>query len=135
MVEELLLEKLKEVYKAHGKIVVGIDFDNTIYPLDDRFYESCLNVQRVLKKIEKYSIFCLWTVADEFTVPYKVTIAKKLYKLNIEYVNESPLDAKDIPTRKSFFNVLIDDKCGLESVLHTLELFEDWVKTIKDMKV
>ena len=42
--EDILLRKLKETYIMYGSIVVGVDFDNTIYPLDPSFAKSCAEV-------------------------------------------------------------------------------------------
>lgn len=129
-----LLDKLKGNYKNHQTIIVGVDFDNTIYPLDRGREEVCKAVRELLVRLQPFATLCLYTVADEWTLPYKRTIASEMYELNFEYFNESPLSSR-YPTKKPYFNVLLDDKAGLPYVYDVLDEFIEWAQTIKTIEI
>ena len=123
----VLLEKLLEVYKEHGNIIVGVDFDDTVFPLttDEDVVFRSRRVVKILKLIKEYSTLCLWTVADEQSLLYKIEIMA-MYGIPVDYVNTSPITPAN--SQKPLFNVLLDDKAGLEEVLDVLIKFKDKVE-------
>lgn len=114
-------EKLIKIYGQFGKIVIGVDFDDTIFPLTDAKYviDRCAEVRGLLNLVKDSATLCLYTVAEEWSVKYKVTIMRDLYKLPVDYVNASPLST----TPKPFFNILLDDKAGLNETIEILKEF------------
>ena len=98
-------EKLIKIYKEHGSIVVGLDFDDTVYPLrdDDYIVERCEVVRELIKQIRHKVTLCLWTVAADWSMKYKLTIIREVYNIKPDYINCSPLAEPDI--RKPFFNI------------------------------
>lgn len=128
----VLLEKLKKAFIDHGKIVVGVDFDDTIFPYSDISKdEECEQVRDLLRKIRPYTIQCLWTVANEWSLKYKKFICIELYDMQFDHYNESPINY-DPTVQKPHFNVLLDDSSGLDSVIKVLEEFYAWVIVVGD---
>ena len=123
------VQQLLDVYKAHGSIIIGVDFDDTIFPYtaDDTGWISarCDTTVDVLKKVQKYAKLCLWTISESSTLIYKEYIAQSL-GLDIKYINESPV--KFFDAKKPYFNILVDDKAGLLDVLDTLNQFIEIMK-------
>lgn len=117
-------EKLVKCYEEHGKITVGLDFDDTIYPLRDHPFvvKRCAQVRSLIEAVRDKVTLCLWTVAADWSQKYKVTITEELYGIKLDYVNESPL-YEDPTVRKPFFNIVLDDNAGLDDAMAILAEF------------
>lgn len=127
----ILLNKITEVYNNHKSLIVGVDFDNTVFPFskNEENEERCRKVVNVLLSLKKEMgtglILCLYSVADEQSLVYKEHIMD-CYGLKPHYINEGPMDHK-WKSKKPFFNILLDDKAGLNSTIETLQ---ELLKTI-----
>jgi len=119
-------KKLIEAYEKHGQIIVGVDFDNTVFPLDDSRSEYCCNVVDMLRSIESVSLFCLYTVSSDQEIIYKKFIMEHHYDISIKYVNESPIILGN--GAKPYFNILLDDKAGLNEAIEILKEFKNHLK-------
>lgn len=112
------IERLKKDYDTHGKLVVGFDFDNTIFDVHNKGgnYSYVISLLQQCKKLG--FTLCLYTAElREDWLKWKVDYCKH-FGIEPDYVNESPL----LPgTRKPFFNILLDDRAGLESAYQTLK--------------
>lgn len=106
------VERLKKEFDTHGKLVVGFDFDNTIFDAHNRGgnYSKVIEILQECKRLG--FVLCLYTAElREDWLKWKVDYCKH-FGIEPDYVNESPL----IPgTKKPFFNILLDDRAGLES--------------------
>lgn len=118
-------------YEHYGRLVVGVDFDNTIRPVKQD--SSCDAVVELLKRCSanpKIDL-CLWTISgsDEhlsnghLSLQEKVEYCKSL-GIKLDYINESPY-LEDYSGKKQFFNVLLDDRAGLESAYRNLKYVLD----------
>jgi|TARA_R110000772_G_scaffold68118_4_gene150906 hypothetical protein len=115
-------EKLLKVYKEHGKIIVGLDFDDTIFPLSEGSVDLCKKVKILITECQMYSTICLYTIADEQSLKYKLEILK-LWGIRVDFVNESPIKLGN--NAKPYFNILLDDKAGLNESYETLSQFNE----------
>jgi len=111
------LSRLMKEYVEHKSLVIGFDFDNTIYDVHDNGgnYTEIINL---LKRCKALGFrLCLYTAeSDEDRLKWKAQYCK--YKgIEPNYVNESPLLTG---TSKPFFNILLDDRAGLEEAYKTL---------------
>tara|TARA_R110000772_G_scaffold54130_1_gene123558 strand:- start:71023 stop:71421 length:399 start_codon:yes stop_codon:yes gene_type:complete len=120
-IDKLNLKKLLEAYDKHGHLIIGVDFDNTIYPLDKKREEICHSVRELLKECKEHSKLCLYTVADENSLRYKATIMG-LWGIPPDYINESPIQKWGYCV-KPYFNILLDDKAGLTEAFNLLKQF------------
>lgn len=111
-------ERLIKEYETHGKLVVGFDFDNTIFDVHNNGcnYSDVINLLRECKRLG--FVLCLYTAElREDWLKWKIGYCKH-FGIEPDYVNESPL----LPgTKKPFFNILLDDRAGLESAYITLK--------------
>lgn len=126
------LEKLLDQYKTYGQIILGVDFDFTLFDSsttyeDGEFYEDILSLVLEAQNSGACTM-CLWTASGDIEAVKAMTA-----KVGIEwdYINESPLIWKDTYTRKPHFNLLLDDASGLREAVKLLQLF---LKTIKANK-
>lgn len=112
------IERLKKELDTHGKLVIGFDFDNTIFDVHNRggCYKEAIDILRRCK--EHGWILCLYTSElREDWLQWKVNYCKH-FGIEPDYVNESPLLKG---TKKPFFNLLLDDRAGLESAYGILK--------------
>lgn len=117
--DRLSIERLKQEYKLHHTLVIGFDFDNTIYDSHD----NGLNVDPVKLLLKQCSVLgftmCLYTISsnpDEMTTLDKIDYCTGI-GIQVDYVNKSPL----LPNPyKPFFNILLDDRAGLAAAYNTL---------------
>lgn len=119
------VERLKKEYETHSKLVVGFDFDNTIFDVHNNGgnYSYIISLLQQCKKLE--FTLCLYTAElREDWLKWKVDYCKH-FGIEPDYVNESPL----LPgTKKPFFNILLDDRAGLESAYLILEGVVEYAK-------
>ena len=119
-------------YNHYGRLVVGVDFDNTIRPIKQD--SSCEAVVELLKRCsaDPKIDLCLWTISsgsDEhlsnghLSLQEKIEYCKSL-GIKLDYINESPY-LEDYSGKKQFFNVLLDDRAGLESAYRNLKYVLD----------
>lgn len=124
-----LLVSLLKAYEDHGNIIIGTDFDDTIFPFntDEDNVLRCKKTVLLLSKVKNYATICLNSVADAQSLVYKEHIME-LYGIPPSYVNESPVKKWGECT-KPYFNIYLDDKAGLNEALEVLEEFYEQLKT------
>lgn len=119
------VERLYKCWEDHKNLVIGFDFDGTIYDT----HENGGDFRRVIGLLRECKemgfTMCLWTAEP---VPEKLGWKKSYCEeigIKPDYINESPL----MPgTEKPYFNILLDDRCGLP---YTYEVLKEVVKRIK----
>ena len=98
-----------------------MDFDNTIRPTKPD--SSCEEVIELLKRCSKDPkiILCLWSISvSQEEEQEKLDYCESL-GITIDHVNYSPFRIGRYVTEKQFFNVLLDDRAGLESAYNNLK--------------
>lgn len=124
-------------YNHYGRLIVGVDFDNTIRPVKQD--SSCEAVVELLKRCsaDPKIVLCLWTISGSseghlsnghLSLQEKVEYCKSL-GIKLDYINKSPFledeFLEDDSCKKQFFNVLLDDRAGLESAYRNLKYVLD----------
>ena len=119
--KDILLNQLIDVYEKNGNIIIGLDFDDTIFPFNQSKVniERCADVVKTVKSIKEVVTICLFSVASPQTLVYKAHIMD-LYGIKPDYINESPIK-KWGECNKPYFNIQLDDKAGLNEALETLK--------------
>lgn len=103
--------RLCQELDTHKKLVIGFDFDNTIFDVHNKGgdYSQVISVLQRCKELDW--TLCLYTAElREDWLKWKVDYCKH-FGIEPDYVNESPLIKG---TKKPFFNLLLDDRAGLE---------------------
>lgn len=111
-------------YNHYDKLIVGVDFDNTIKPV--RNDKSCEEIINLLKRCssDPKVILCLWSICPDGEEQDKIDYCKSL-GITIDYINESPFNIGKWTGKKQFFNILLDDRAGLESAYNNLKYVLD----------
>lgn len=122
-------QRLLKEYETHGKLVVGFDFDNTIFDVHNNGgnYSEIITLLQECKKLG--FTLCLYTAElREDWLKWKIDYCKH-FGIEPDYVNESPLLHG---TTKPFFSVLLDDRAGLESAYIILKEIVDYANSKSD---
>lgn len=120
--EERCARRLLWEYQKYDKLIVGIDFDNTIKPVkEDSSCEEVIELLRRCSQDPKITL-CLWSICPNGEEQEKIEYCASL-GINIDYINESPFKIGN--GKKEFFNVLLDDRAGLESAYNNLKYVLD----------
>lgn len=109
--------RLANEYERHGTLYVAFDFDNTVYDYHNQGYEFD-RVESILKDCKEYGLKLILFTAKETQdeLDQCVSYCKKR-GYEPDYVNESPI----MKTSKPYYNILLDDRAGLESAASILE--------------
>lgn len=127
------IKRLIEEYLGYSRLIVAVDFDNTLYDYHKKgyTYEKAKQLVRDLS-----SIGCkiqIWTgnVNEELVASYLDTHDVPYTSINTDS-SESIIFYKNLgvhnPPRKLFANVYLDDRAGIEQVYKDLELLVWLVK-------
>lgn len=121
--DRLAIDRLKREYLEHKNLVIGMDFDNTVFD----FHNQGLDLQPVIDLMKKCSnlgfTMCLWskTIKEGEAVRKAWHCAQKL-GITIDCINRSPLLPKHDSQwpDKPFFSILLDDRAGLSAAYNIL---------------
>lgn len=108
---------VSEWNKYEGKLVVAFDFDNTIFD----YHGNGLDCHQVIGLLSKCSdlgfIMVLFTTNDDTKKLAWMKEYCEHYGIRVDYINESPV----MQTKKPYYNILLDDRAGLDSAYTILE--------------
>ena len=108
------IDRLKREYQEHNNLIIGFDFDETIYD----FHKTGLDLQPVIDLLIKCSelgfVMCLNSINDR--IGFKDSYTKQL-GIKVDYINDSPV-FKDMG--KPYFNIFLDDRAGLSASYNIL---------------
>lgn len=121
-------ERLLQEYRKYKTLIVGFDFDNTIfdYHQNGGDYSEVVELLRECRRL-RFNL-CLFTIEDRIDWKYKVCCQ---LGIKPDYVNESPVIFEN-GGNKPYFNILLDDRAGLESAYKTLKQVVDYANTESD---
>lgn len=123
------LGRLCQELDTHKKLVIGFDFDNTIFDVHNKGgdYSQVISALQRCKKLGW--TLCLYTAElREDWLKWKTDYCKH-FGIEPDYVNESPLIKG---TKKPFFNLLLDDRAGLEEAYTLLIKIIDYANSKSD---
>lgn len=123
--EQRCMTRLLDDFLKHGNLVIAFDFDNTIY---DYHEIGCTfnDVICLLKECSELGFTMVLFTANEGKE--KLDFCKEYCLKNgirVDYINESPI----MKTRKPYYNILLDDRAGLESAYKTLKAVVSNIKS------
>lgn len=124
--KENVVERLLNEWKLYGKIIIAYDYDETVFDFhkNGRTYEDVCNLLRRCEKVGAYFIVFTCCGPDQYK-----EIREDLTSKNLPFdrINDN-MDFIDFTGRKVFYNILLDDRAGLESA------FEDLQTVVKIME-
>lgn len=118
--------RLFDEYKKYSKIIIAYDFDNTVFDYhgDGHSYEDVMSLIRDFKEHARFIVFS--------------SSKEERYSFIEDYLNLNTLPFDSINGdlvgdfgRKVYYNILLDDRAGLDSAYNTLK---ELLKLIKQTK-
>ena len=110
------INRLLNEYNKHKSLVIGVDFDNTLFDFHNRGDKFPSLIELIKECKELNFIVCLYTGNTNSAV---ISNFEKENNLCFDYINESPV--KPTTASKPYFNILLDDRAGLDSAYKTLK--------------
>lgn len=116
--DELAIERLVKEYDTHKNLIIGFDFDGTVYD----YHKKGLELTPVIDLLQICSALgftmCLWTVnAEGGMTEYDKVRYCEASDIRVDFVNTSPLFSC---SKKAFFSILLDDRAGLSASYNIL---------------
>ena len=114
------VNRLYNEYSRHPRLIVAVDFDDTVYPYHNK-NETHERVLNVLKKCQEHNFYIvLWTAS----APERFSYMKEYMKnkgIVVDSINTNPISLPFGNNGKIYYNILLDDRARLASALDTLE--------------
>ena len=108
--DEETYNRLMIEYKKYGSLFVAFDFDNTVFDYH-KTGDIFPKLEELLIKCRRFNMkLILFTANEGEKLPEIIKYCKER-GYEPDYVNESPIS----PTRKPYYNILLDDRAGLKS--------------------
>jgi len=119
-------QRLLQEWQQHGKIILGVDFDDTIYPWKFRGKEDYAEFDKTIQLLrtahETGAYIVIFTQCDPNRYKEIEEYCEKI-KLPVDTINITPFEIPEGYGKngKIYANLFIDDRAGLTEALITLE--------------
>jgi hypothetical protein len=129
---EETLARLLRVHREHGGLTVAVDFDNTLFDFHFekerqlRAEYDFSEIHLLLQRLRECGCFIIIWTANEDEEFIKKFLAEKA--IPYDAINANPPFFKS-PSRKIYYNVLLDDAAGLRETYLTLLKFIQTIST------
>lgn len=120
------ITRLIDEYCKYKSLVIGFDFDNTVfdYHNNGQCYAQVIDILKQCKDLG--FTLCLYTLETrEEWLEWKVKYCEH-FGFKPDYINDSPILQG---AKKPFFNLLLDDRAGLQSAFSILRRVVEYAKT------
>lgn len=116
--------RLYQEWRQHGKIIIAVDFDDTISPWGFRDKEDLQQLDKTIQLLriakETGAFITIFSACNEDRYP-EIKDYCKSKGLTIDTINKTPLDLPYGKNNKIYANIFIDDRAGLLESLNILE--------------
>jgi hypothetical protein len=113
-------DRLHTEWLQHGKIIIGCDFDDTISPwkFHEFDFDSVIKTLQTAKQTGAYIVIFTACNPDRYGEIRKYC---QEANLQIDAINETPVDVPYGKNGKIYANIFLDDRAGLHQSLEILE--------------
>lgn len=118
------VDRLFDEWKQHGKIIISVDYDDTISPWRFNSEEDLKQQAATIKLLQAAhytgAFIVIFTACN--TDRYEeIKLYCKNIGLTIDAINQNPIDVPYGKNGKIYANVFIDDRAGMLEALDILE--------------
>lgn len=117
------LDRLVDEWYQHGKVIIACDYDDTISPwkMKHENHSDFTRVIELLKAAKHTGAFVtIWSACDKGRFD-EIRSYCKSKGLDIDSINENPIDLPYGNNGKIYANIYLDDRSGLNESLNILE--------------
>lgn len=119
---EFCAQRLFAEYKKHSKLIVAVDFDDTVFDFHNR--GACY--QRIKTLLNKCSQLGFYIVCFTASEPERHRFIEEHFKrefgISLDAINKNVVELPYGNHSKIYFNILLDDKAGLGQAMDILGL-------------
>ena len=121
--EHSQFSNLLNTYKKYGKLIIAVDFDDTIrdYITGEINWDIC----NLIKRWVPHAEIIIWSCRTEEDYDFIWSVCAEAGFVPNRINEQSPISGYD--SRKVFANVILDDKAGLKEVYNTLTELIDYI--------
>lgn len=115
------LDRLLDEWRVHGKIIIAIDYDDTIshWKLGDFNPERIISVLKTAKETGAYLVIFTACNPDRYS---EIKAYCNSIGLDIDSFNENPINLPWGNEKKIYANIFLDDRAGINEALNILEM-------------
>lgn len=118
--KEYCVRKIVGTWLKYNKLIICVDFDETIYPWNQAQIKICNEVINTIKEAKQLGAYLiLYTCRDGKLLDEAVEYCRDI-NLKIDDVNPT-VPFKPDYSLKPYCNIMLDDKCGLIEALDMLQ--------------
>lgn len=116
--------RLYQEWKQHGKIIIAVDYDDTLFPWKYKSPEDLANLDKTIQLLrtakETGAYIVIFTCSDPDRHEEIQAYCEKI-RLPIDAINSNPIDLPYGKHGKVYANIFLDDRAGLTESLEQLE--------------
>jgi hypothetical protein len=114
-------ERLYKEYSKHNKLIVAVDFDDTVYDFQslDTNHKKTLGILKECSELGFYIVIFTAARPDRYEF---MKMFLEFYGVKVTGVNQNPIELPYGNNGKIYYNILLDDRAGLYSAYLTLQM-------------
>lgn len=116
------VERLLREYHKHGKLIVAVDFDDTVFPFNNsgNIHNRVFELLQECQKREFYIVLFTASSPDRFDM---MRDYMKYRGIIISSINSNPIPLPFGHNGKIYYNIFLDDRAGLGQSCDVLAAF------------
>jgi len=120
IVNNKYLDRLIQEWEVHSRILIAVDFDDTISPWKLTNDEECDDTISLLKEVKNTGAYIvIFTACHEDRFEYIKSYCRSK-GLEIDSINSNPIDLPYGNKTKPYANIYLDDRAGIEEAKEIL---------------
>lgn len=116
------IDRLYNEWKQHGKIILSVDYDSTIFPYqtidNEDDIKRAISVIRVAQQTGAYIV--IFTASNEQRHEEILDYCKRI-GIHVDSINKNPIELPYGHNGKIYYNINICDRSGMNEALDILE--------------
>lgn len=116
-------KRLYNEYLKYNNIFVAFDFDNTVFDYH-KVGDTFPKVESLLRELKELGITLILFTGNEGDKLVNIVEYCKNNGYEPTFINENPI----MDTRKPYYNILLDDRAGLNDAYQTILLTLNFIK-------
>ncbi len=114
-------DRLISEWKTHGKIVIGLDFDSTIFPWETVDNEDDMKlVISAVRRAQTIGCYIVMHTCSDLSRHDFIMEYCKALGIEVHSINENPIELPFGGHGKPYCNIYLDDRAGLLEAVQIL---------------
>ena len=118
-IQNKYVDRLRKEWEQHGKIIIAVDYDDTISPWKwtKEELQDTVTVIKEAQLVGAYVVIFTACAPDRYT---EISEYTKSLGIRVDAINQNPIDMPYGNSNKIYANIFLDDRGGLEEAKHIL---------------